>query len=113
MWDSINQVLGFISRTKLFDVIPLDWTLHFIIGFLITVVCVNKGIKPFKVFLILFSIALTKELYDYFFHYKTHLKEYIGDLVVTVSHFFIYLIMKKLKVKTQSGRKGPQMKLYD
>ena len=90
---ALHKYLTYISSTKIFGVIPLDRTLHFLIGALITIICLKKNFKLRTIFLLLFVIATLKEINDYFFHFKADWKEYAGDFLITFTYlFFVYLI---------------------
>lgn len=93
----LGKVLGFISEYQIFGLIPLDLTLHFIIGMLWTIVGLKKNISFGKLTVGLAFIALAKEANDYFFHYKTHWSEYVSDFSVTMLYLVIVYLIRKTK----------------
>ena len=94
---ALHKYLTYISSTDLFGFIPLDLTLHFIIGAIITIIGLKKNLELSTIFYILFTIATLKEVNDYFFHFKTDWKEYAGDFVITFGYLFFVFLARKLK----------------
>lgn len=103
--------MGYISKTQIFGVLPLDLTLHFFIGMIWTIVGFKKNISVRKVAVGLIVIALLKEAYDYFFHYQTHWSEYASDFAVTLLYLIIALTTRKVKKKMQETEKS-KWKVY-
>jgi len=97
---ALHKYLTYISSTDILGVIPLDLTLHFIIGAIITIICLKKKLKLSTVFILLFIIASLKEINDYFFHWKADWTEYAGDFVVTFGYLFLVYLYRKLKKRT-------------
>lgn len=93
----MGKIQGFISTYQIFGLIPLDLTLHFIIGMLWTIIGLKRNISFGKLAIGLALIALGKEANDYFFHYKTHWSEYASDFAVTMLYLVIVYLVRKTK----------------
>ena len=94
-----NEVMGYISRTNLFGVIPLDLTLHFFIGMLWTIIGLKKEFSLKWISIGLITIALGKELNDYFFHYRVGWQEYASDFGITLLYLVLVVFVRKIKKK--------------
>lgn len=108
----INHIFGYISKTQIWGVIPLDLTLHFLVGMIWTLIGLKKNISIKKLAFGLIFIALMKEAYDYFFHYKTHWSEYASDFGITLLYLVIVLVMRKVKKKVGGGPVKEKWKVY-
>ena len=106
---SLNDLMGYISVTKLFDFLPLDLTLHCLIGAFITIFALHKGLSLKVVFFLLVGIAGLKELNDYFFHYRSDWQEYASDFAVTFVYIFIIFIVRLFKNRKPKAKK---IKMY-
>lgn len=95
--------LGFISNYKIAGVLPLDWTLHFIIGAIVTIICLKKGMSFFKTACLIIGMALGKEVYDYFFHLPKDYWEFVSDFFITVLYLGLLFGARKVKNKTTSS----------
>jgi hypothetical protein len=80
-WESINR---YISHHKFFDLLPVDLTLHFIIGAVLVVYCLRKNLSYRRTMAILFCVALGKEIFDYLHVLPASPWEYISDFSVTM-----------------------------
>jgi|GEM_PF-4906275 len=94
--------LGFISNYKIAGVLPLDWTLHFIIGAVVTVVCLKRGMSFFRTACIIIGMALGKEFYDYFFHLPKDHMEFVSDFFITVLYLGVLFCVRKFKNASSS-----------
>jgi len=100
--------MGYISETKLFGWLPLDLTLHFVIGFLITLFLLKKKWKLSHIFYVLFTLAALKELNDYFFHWRSSWWEYISDFLVTFAYLGMVATIRKIKkILTEKEDESP------
>jgi hypothetical protein len=107
----VGGLLGEISKGMIFETIPLDLFLHFIIGGIITIFCLVKKISHFYTFLALVSIAGLKEANDYFFHYYSNWQEYATDFGITFVYFAISLAIKKFKVFNNKPNKYTKIRI--
>lgn len=58
--DMFNKFFGLISKTTIMGVVPLDTTLHIIVGFLITFIGLKMKISFLKVFIFLLILESIK-----------------------------------------------------
>lgn len=108
-----GKIMGFISTYQIFGIIPLDLTLHFFIGMFWTIIGLKKGIAFKWIAIGLFSIALGKELNDYFFHYQTHWSEYASDFGITMLYLVVVFFVRKVKTKIdKSEQNSKKWKIY-
>ena len=107
----IYEVLTYISVTKIAGVLPLDLTLHFIIGGIITIIGLRKGLSLPAVFILLVVVAGLKELNDYFFHFRADWQEYASDFIVTFGYIFIIFLVRMIRGKS-SKKKVKKVKIY-
>lgn len=56
----INNFFGFFSKTYIFGVIPLDTTMHVLVGFLVTFIGLKLGYRFVRVFLFLLVLESLK-----------------------------------------------------
>lgn len=56
----INDLFALISKTTIFGVIPLDTTLHVVVGFLVTFIGLKLGFRFGRVFLFLLALETIK-----------------------------------------------------
>ena len=81
---SLRDILGQISQTKIWGVIPLDIILHSLVGIAVTLVILKKKKKGHFLALIIVSLlAILKEIYDSGTMTAT-LLEAIKDILVTI-----------------------------
>ncbi|MBT3583367.1 MAG: hypothetical protein HN509_00560 [Halobacteriovoraceae bacterium] len=100
---SINQIFGYISRTKIAGVVPLDIVAHFILGILILLFCLKILKLDFKKsFLILLALTVGKEIYDSFTLTATW-EEALKDFCVTFSYPILRLGITKLMKKIEDA----------
>lgn len=89
--NEISHLLGTISVTKIFGIIPLGMVLHISISAAITVILLKRGMKFKYVALIVFLVGLSKEILDCFVLNNT-LKKHILDMCYDMSYpAFLYL----------------------
>ncbi|MBK25825.1 MAG: hypothetical protein CME70_17630 [Halobacteriovorax sp.] len=93
----MQDILREISSGYFFDLLPIDLTLHFIIGSFITVYCLKCNLGHTKIFLILIAIAGLKELNDYAFHQYAGWQEYATDFGITFFYFGASLLVRRTK----------------
>lgn len=85
-----------ISNYNIFGFIPLDKTLHFVIGTLITIILRLFKIRMRFIFLFIIVIELIKEFIDYKTLNST-LSEQIIDALITLTYPIILILVIKLK----------------
>lgn len=91
-----NKIQYFISNYYIFDIFPLDKTLHIIIGAILTIVLRKFGLRMKHVFAILAILCIVKELIDSKTIGSTF-SESITDIVVSFFYPIIVVIIIKLK----------------
>lgn len=107
----MQDLLRHISTGYIFDIIPLDLFLHCIIGGIITIYSLMKGLNHWTIFLILLAIAGLKEVNDYSFHQFAGWKEYIEDFVVTFTYFLLSFFVKRTKAYVSRPSKYKKIKI--
>ena len=110
----IGQIMGYISRTRLFGVIPLDLTMHFLIGGILTIVGLKFNLRLIWVFLGLVLIAGLKEANDYFLHQRVaDWTEYASDFGITFVYIAIIYFVRKIKKSSEGKGKFESFKGFD
>lgn len=100
-WDfykMLNNFFGAISKIYIFGVIPLDTTLHVIVGFLIMVIGMKMKLGFWRSFFILFVLESLKALMGAMTidHDILHgIKEFLATFVYPFFYFMIRKIKKK------------------
>lgn len=90
-------ILGTISATRIYGIIPLGMILHITITTIISIVLLRRGMKFKHVFIIVFSIGLSKEILDSFVLNNTFQKHVI-DMCYNLSFLTILYIRDRLKI---------------
>jgi hypothetical protein len=98
MPEIVHHVLGFISKYKIFGVIPLNATLHFTISILITIILLNKKVKITHIIFFIFFLGLAKEVLDSFVLNNTMLKHFT-DMCINLFYPTLIFTIRKLKNK--------------
>ena len=101
-----NNFFALISKTYILGVIPLDTTLHIVVGFLITFIGLRMGYKFWKVFLFLFVLESIKAIHASFTidHDILHgLKEFFATFIYPA---WVYLV-RRIKEKGSRNQKVP------
>ena len=102
----LNKILGYISVTKIYGVIPLDIICHLLIGYLLTLVCIRFKIKVVETLMIVTTLALLKEYKDSFILGGSPMLEHIKDVVVSILPVFItFYWLKKSDFKIDPMKK--------
>ncbi len=81
--NGLNQILGYISKTKFWGIIPLDIVSHVVVSIMLTIVGIKLKISYLKICCGILTCALLKEFYDSFVLTSTWI-EHIKDIVVTM-----------------------------
>jgi len=97
------KIFTYISNTKIAGFIPLDLTLHFLIGAIITIIGLKKKFSLKSILIFLFILATLKEINDYFFHFKADWREYAGDFLVTFIYPLLIYLIRKIKPKPRNA----------
>lgn len=93
----LDELLGYISTYKIFDLFPLDWFLHIIFGWIIYIVFQSWIKRPWLSFFIVAVIALIKEAYDLqikTFSASESLLDIIATLLIPLILVCIFLLKK-------------------
>ncbi len=93
----MQDLLREISSGYILDLLPIDLTLHFLVGAFITVYGLKKNLSHKDIFILLVCIAGFKEIYDFSFHRYAGLEEYASDFAVTFSYFGLSLFVRQTK----------------
>lgn len=96
-----NAVQTVISTYKIGGIIPLDKTLHFTVGMLVTIILRIKKIHIKKIFIFLASIEFIKEIHDSFTLNSSFFEEFL-DMFWTLAYPLLLLIVIKSKKKLNS-----------
>ncbi len=89
----LSDILGYISVTKIFGIIPLDIITHIVFGALITLIGIKFKLRLRTIFLIIAIPTLIKEYFDLkVLNYPIY--EPIKDIFVTYL-FFILILFRK------------------
>jgi len=107
----MQDLLREISSGYFLDILPIDLTLHFIIGSFITIYCLKCNLSHTKIFLILIAIAGLKELNDYTFHQYAGWKEYATDFAITFFYFGVSLLVRRTKGHLSKEDSHPKYKI--
>lgn len=107
----MQDLLRTISSGYFFDVIPIDLTLHCIIGALVTIFCLVQRVGHTFTFLVLLSLAGVKEINDYFFHQFAGWEEYATDFVITFFYFGLSLLIRRFKGLANKPKKFKKIDL--
>ena len=89
-----------ISTYKIFDFIPLDKTLHVIVGMIVTISMRSFGLKMRWIFLCLVILEIIKESIDNTAMTATT-EEHLLDVLATVIYPLILLIVIAVKKNLQ------------
>lgn len=98
MFDIIHQFLGFISKTKIGGIVPLDIIAHLFVTIIITNFLISRKIKFLNIYIFILLIGIIKEYFDSFVIGAT-MGEHIKDLSVNMIYPTIVFSIKKLKGK--------------
>ncbi len=93
----LNSILGWISHYKILDFIPLDSTLHFVIGAAVTIFMLRRGWALWKVFLIVLAMGISKELYDLTSRFA-RIEDSLFDVSITISYCVIVALIRRIKL---------------
>lgn len=83
---NLAEIQRYISTGKFFDILAVDITLHFIIGTSFIIFCLKKGVSYWKTMAMISSLALGKELFDYWMVMTAPLWEYFSDFFSSIAY---------------------------
>lgn len=89
----------FVDDTVLWGWLPLDILAHFFVGAFFTILLLKMKFTFKQVYMTIFVLALSKELWDYFFMGHAQWAESIKDLIVSCAYPTILAGVRKLKQK--------------
>ncbi len=92
----LNNVLGYISNTKLWGFIPLDVIMHLLVSYLIMFIMLWRKVRFRYAYLVVLLLSLIKEFYDSF-TLTNVLSENIKDLLVSMCFPTLLLVVWKIK----------------
>lgn len=98
-----TQIQSIISSYKILGFVPLDKTLHFIVGMIITIIMRKFKVRMLFIFLILAAVELFKEFNDYYVLNST-LAEQIIDALATFIYPIMIMIIIKLKARNDKDQ---------
>ncbi len=98
MFELLHNTLGFISKTKIGGVVPLDIIAHVFVTILITNFLVKRKVKMFHVYFFIIIIGIIKEYFDSFVIGSTMI-EHVKDMGVNLIYPTIVLMIRKIKNK--------------
>lgn len=99
----ILELLGFISKYQIFGIIPLNATLHLLISAIITITLIKKGVKALNVFILIFLLGLTKEIFDSQALGNT-MEKHIRDMGLNLVFPLIFLAISLIKRKKDTKK---------
>lgn len=91
------ELQSFIDNTILWGWLPLDIPAHFFVGAFFTILLIKMKFKFKQVYTTILVLALSKELWDYFFMGHTQWLESCKDILVTCGYVSILAGIRKLK----------------
>lgn len=94
---SYFELQNFVDDTILWGWLPLDIPAHFFIGAAFTVILLKLKFKFRQVYMTIFVLALSKELWDYFFAGHANWIESLKDLFVTCAYPTVLAGIRKIK----------------
>ena len=83
-----REVQQIISSYQIFGLVPLDKTLHFLVGAAVTVVAARLGLRLRWVFLLLLVLGGVKEYLDSF-AYTSHWREHTLDILAGLAYVIV------------------------
>ncbi|OFZ17135.1 MAG: hypothetical protein A2X86_01405 [Bdellovibrionales bacterium GWA2_49_15] len=95
--NGLDKTLGGISSYQIGGMIPLDSTLHFIVGTALTIFLIRRGWALWKIFTLITLVAIAKESYDYFFHLPREVWEFVSDIFWSLCYFFLVMGTRWMK----------------
>ncbi|MFA6236648.1 MAG: hypothetical protein WC635_04900 [Bacteriovorax sp.] len=104
----LQKILGTISVTKIFGIVPLGMVLHIGISAAITILLLKRGMKFKKVFVIVFLVGLSKEILDCFVINNT-LQKHILDMCYDMSYPTFLYLSDKARIKIKEIKSRPKL----
>ncbi len=98
-----REVQKIISSYQIFGVIPLDKTLHFALGLVVTLVGVRLGVRLRWIFLALLVAGAVKEYFDTFV-YTSHWVEHGLDILAGLSYVVLLGGVRWLRASVKARR---------
>lgn len=95
-YKAYNQMLGMISKTYIFEIVPLDLVLHFFVGMIISMIVVYYKKSPLLAMIITSILAFIKEFNDYFV-LESVLSEQVLDFIFTILFSVLLFLIKWIK----------------
>lgn len=99
----IIHLLEYISRTKIYGIIPLNATLHFLISTSITIFLIRRKVKPHHAFFFILLLGLAKEVFDSYALGNTMAK-HIRDMVINLTFPTLVIVVHYIKNKAKEQK---------
>lgn len=97
--NEIRKIFAYLSHYPVYGDLTLGPILHFSIGLIISLVLKSRGVSFKHTFIIVLSIAVSKEIYDSF-TLENSLKKHFFDIIITITPVFIVKVYSKIFKQT-------------